>query len=98
MKVMTCPLNGARNISEFICGREVKEMPDPASCSDETWAVHLFMEDNVAGEVVEWWMHTPTSYWFIARRNTITEEIIKTYTVEDFFGASADAGVEKVAA
>ena len=98
MKIMTCPLNGPRNISEFICGREVKEMPDPSSCSDETWAAHLFMEDNVAGDVVEWWMHAPTSYWFIARRNTVTQEIIKTYTVEEFFGESDEAAVEKAAA
>jgi sarcosine oxidase subunit delta len=89
MKIMTCPLNGPRNISEFVCGREVKEMPDPLKCSDEAWAAHLFLEDNIAGEVIEWWMHAPTSYWFIARRNTITEEIIQTYTVEEFFGAPA---------
>ena len=98
MKIMTCPLNGRRNIAEFICGREVKEMPDPSTCSDETWAAHLFLEDNVAGEVVEWWMHAPTSYWFIARRNTVTEEIIKTYTVEEFFGGPADETVDKEAA
>lgn len=98
MKVMNCPLNGPRNMSEFVCGREVKEMPDPSTCSDETWATHLFMEDNIAGEVVEWWMHAPTSYWFIARRNTLSEEIIETYTVEDFFGRSADAGTKKKAA
>ena len=98
MKIMTCPLNGPRNISEFICGREVKEMPDPSTCSDETWAAHLFLEDNIAGEVVEWWMHAPTSYWFIARRNTVTEDIVKTYTVEEFFGAAKEAGVERAAA
>ncbi len=99
MKIMNCPLNGPRNISEFICGREVKEMPDPSTCSNETWAAHLFMEDNIAGEVCEWWMHTPTSFWFIARRNSVTGEIVKTYTVEDFYGAaSTDAGVDKVAA
>ncbi len=98
MKIMTCPLNGPRNISEFVCGREVKEMPDPLSCTDAAWAAHLFLEDNVAGEVIEWWMHAPTSYWFIARRNTVTEEIIQTYTVEEFFGAPASAGTEKEAA
>ncbi|MDH3660622.1 MAG: sarcosine oxidase subunit delta [Alphaproteobacteria bacterium] len=98
MKIMTCPLNGPRNISEFICGREVKEMPDPSTCSDETWAAHLFMEDNIAGEVVEWWMHVPTSYWFIARRNTVSEDIIQTYTVEEFFGTGAESVVEQAAA
>ena len=99
MKIMNCPLNGPRNISEFVCGREVKETPDPATCSDEAWAAHLFLENNVAGEVVEWWLHAPTSYWFIVRRNTITEEIIQTYSVDEFFGAApAGAGVDKEAA
>lgn len=98
MKIMTCPLNGPRNISEFICGREVKEMPDPSACSDQAWAAHLFLEDNIAGEVVEWWMHVPTSYWFIVRRNTITEEIIETYTVGEFFGEPQETAVDKEAA
>ena len=34
MKILNCPLNGPRNISEFVWGGEVKEMPDPAGCSD----------------------------------------------------------------
>ncbi len=98
MKIMTCPLNGPRNISEFVCGREVREMPDPLSSSDEAWAAHLFLEDNVAGEVIEWWMHAPTSYWFIARRNTITEEIVRTYSVEEFFGTQTSMTADKEAA
>ena len=34
MKIMPCPLNGPRNISEFVCGGEVLDMPDPATGSD----------------------------------------------------------------
>ena len=34
MKIMNCPLNGPRNISEFAWGGEVKQMPDPASVDD----------------------------------------------------------------
>ena len=98
MKIMTCPLNGPRNISEFVCGREVREMPDPLSCSDEAWAAHLFLEDNAAGDVIEWWMHGPTSYWFIARRNTVTDEIIQTYSVEEFFGTPTSIDADKEAA
>ena len=29
MKILSCPLNGPRNIAEFIYGGQVKEMPDP---------------------------------------------------------------------
>ena len=38
MKIMPCPLNGPRNISEFTYGGEFKPMPDPATCSDAEWA------------------------------------------------------------
>ena len=80
MKVMTCPLNGVRNISEFVYGGEVIDMPDPDNYNDREWADYLFMENNTRGVVREWWLHASTSsYWFIAERNTATNEIIKTY-------------------
>ena len=74
MKIMPCPLNGPRNISEFVCAGEFEIEPDPATASDPDWADHLFMLDNQAGIVREWWYHVPTSYWFIAERNTVTDE------------------------
>ena len=90
MKVMNCPLNGPRNISEFVCGGEVK--PEPGlDCSNSEWADYVFLENNIAGIVHEWWIHAPTSYWFIATRNTVTEEIINTQTVDEFFTVSIDA-------
>ena len=78
-------MNGPRNISEFICGGEVEQMPDPATGSDYEWAEYLFIENNFKGIVREWWMHVPTSYWFIAERNTETEEIIKTYPASELY-------------
>ena len=41
MKVMNCPLNGLRNISEFIYGGELKPMP--GQCSDREWAHYVFL-------------------------------------------------------
>jgi sarcosine oxidase subunit delta len=84
MKIMHCPLNGPRNIAEFVCGGEVREMPDPDRCSDAKWADHVFMQDNPAGEVTEWWLHAPTAFWFIARRDTRTDHILETMTVREF--------------
>lgn len=78
-------MNGPRNISEFICGGEVEQMPDPVNASDHEWADYLFIENNLKGVVREWWMHVPTSYWFIAERNTETEEIIKTYPASELY-------------
>lgn len=89
MKIMTCPLNGPRNIQEFVCLGEVKDMPDPASCPDEDWADYLFLENNIAGEVDEWWLHVPSLNYFIARRNTISDDIIWTRTVADYFAERA---------
>ena len=83
MKIMNCPLNGPRNIAEFVCGGEVRDMPDQDACSDAEWARHVFMADNPAGEVTEWWLHLPTSFCFIARRDTVTDEILETMTVQD---------------
>ena len=85
MKIIHCPLNGPRNASEFAWGGEVKDMPDPGRCSDADWAEYVFIENNTAGVIREWWCHVPTSFWFIAERNTVTDEIIRTYPAGDLF-------------
>jgi sarcosine oxidase subunit delta len=84
MKILNCPLNGPRNISEFVWGGEVKAMPD-RSVSDREWGAYVFLENNSAGVVREWWCHVPTSFWFIAERNTVTDEIIRTYLAAELF-------------
>jgi sarcosine oxidase subunit delta len=85
MKIMTCPVNGPRNITEFVWAGEVTNSPDPAQCSDREWTDFLFIENNTAGEITEWWVHAPTNTWFIARRNTTTDEILETMTVDTYF-------------
>ena len=90
MKIMPCPLNGPRNISEFVCGGEVLDEPDPNRCSDVEWAHHVFMENNTAGVVREWWYHVATAYWFIAERNTVTDEILRAYPATEIFNARVD--------
>ena len=83
MKLMRCPLNGLRNISEFRHGGEVVPHPDASACSDAQWADYVFMEENTAGVVREWWCHVASGYWFIAERNTVTDEIERTYASEE---------------
>ena len=82
---MRCPLNGPRNISEFVYGGEVVGMPDPETANDAEWADHVFLEDNRRGVVREWWLHVATAYWFIAERDTATDEIVRTYPSSDLF-------------
>lgn len=100
MKIMHCPLNGPRNISEFTYGGEVKTAPDPLTCSDRDWADYVFYEDNHAGVVTEWWFHTPSSYWFMAQRNTVTDEIIRTFDPAEVYPhpGDRDAAVTHTAA
>ena len=90
MKIMHCPLNGPRNISEFVWGGEVREEPDPNRASDAEWAAHVFLHDNQPGVVREWWLHAPTAYWFIAERNMLTDEILRTYPASDLFKSRRD--------
>jgi len=60
-------------------------MPDAADISDDVWRDYLWLSANEAGVVREWWCHLPTSYWFIAERNTVTDEIVRTYPSEEVF-------------
>ncbi len=85
MKILNCPLNGPRNISEFVYGGEVTEMPDPNACSDAEWADYVLMENNTAGVIREWWYHAATAYWFVAERNTVTDEVVRTYPAGALF-------------
>jgi len=84
MKLMNCPLNGWRNIGEFVFGGEVTEMPAPDAPTAE-WADHVFMENNAAGVVREWWLHAPSTYWFVAERDTVRDVVLKTYPASELF-------------
>jgi sarcosine oxidase subunit delta len=90
MKLMPCPLNGLRNISEFVYGGEVTEMPSAVTSSDVAWADYVFMENNVADVVREWWLHVTSGYWFIAERHTATDEIVCTYPASELFNVRVE--------
>jgi sarcosine oxidase subunit delta len=54
-------------------------MPDPAGTDDAAWARHVFHRSGVPGMKREWWCHTPSGYWFIAERDTLTDEFVASY-------------------
>ena len=89
MKLIPCPLNGLRNSDEFACGGEVVAMPPP-DASDAAWIDYIFMRDNKAGLVREWWFHIPTSYWFILERDTVTDTIVRSYPADKVFDRRVD--------
>lgn len=78
MKIISCPINGARPVSEFVYGGEVRLMP-AQTADDATWADYVFNRNGAPGVKKEWWCHTPSNTWFIAERNTQTDEILRTY-------------------
>ena len=83
MKILNCPLNGPRNITEFVCFGPVHRGLDHEATSDAEWVHYLFHIENTAGVIQEWWRHTPSNYFFIAERNTVTDEIVATYGAEE---------------
>ena len=76
---MTCPVNGVRAISEFVCGGDLRDMPDPNTASDAMWSDYVFNRNSVPAVKREWWCHTPSGVWFIAERDTATDTIQRTY-------------------
>jgi len=81
MKLLTCPLNGPRNIDEFqYLGPLRPELSKDAP--DAAWAVHLFRAENRPGPMVEWWRHTPSNTVFLAERHTVTDTVLRTWLPE----------------
>ena len=85
MKLIRCPLNGTRNLQEFVFGGDVVAEPEP-DAAESDWSNHVFLEANLNGVVDEWWCHVATSYWFIARRDRASDEFIATWTTDEYFG------------
>ena len=82
MKLLRCPLNGTRPVSEFAYGGEVREMPDVQACSDDQWTDYVFNRSGIPGVKREWWCHVASGYWFIAERDTASDVVLDTYAVE----------------
>jgi sarcosine oxidase subunit delta len=79
MKLLTCPINGPRPVSEFAYAGELRPMPDPAACTDAQWADYVFNRSGVPGVKKEWWYHLASGVWFIAERDTVRDEVLRTY-------------------
>lgn len=92
MKIMTCPLNGPRNIDEFAYFGPLRARPDPEGASDADWTRYIFHAPNPVGVIREWWCHTPTNFFFIAERDTASDEILRTYAPDEAPAGRPDGG------
>ena len=70
MKILVCPLNGPRPVSEFAYGGEVRVSPDPNTCTDAEWSAYVFNRSGSPGVKYEWWCHIASGFWFVALRDT----------------------------
>jgi sarcosine oxidase subunit delta len=83
MKLLTCPINGTRPLSEFIFGGEYRAAPNQNTCSDAEWAAYVHNRQGAPNDKKEWWYHAPSGTWFIAERNTLTDKVTRTYMLAD---------------
>lgn len=82
MKIIHCPINGPRPAQEFIFGGELRHMPNPATTSDADWGGYVFYRRGEPAIKKEWWYHLASGTWFIAERDNVTDEIVRTYLYE----------------
>jgi heterotetrameric sarcosine oxidase delta subunit len=87
--VLTCPNCGVREVTDFAFGGEQNPRPQEAPSLRELGRYNYFRR-NVAGLQQEWWLHrSGCGEWFIAERDTRTNEVRWTARVEDVYGEGA---------
>lgn len=72
-------MNGPRNIEEFQYLGPLRPAPDAATVSDAQWAAYIFRAENRPGVITEWWRHTASNYVFLAERNIVTNQVMRTF-------------------
>ena len=76
--LLECPHCGTREATDFGYGGEVSRRPTSAPSFRELNA-YAYFRRNVAGRQREWWHHrSGCRAWFLAERDTTTNEIFWT--------------------
>ena len=78
MLIVTCPICGTRNATEFHYGGEYR--PRPSVTENEGWTDYLYMKHNRAERQIEWWFHrSGCGLWFLAERHMKSNQVVATY-------------------
>ena len=76
--LIPCPNCGPREALEFSFGGESSRRAGPDAALEEL-AGYLYFRTNAAGLQTEWWLHRDgCRKWFLAVRDTVTNEIVQT--------------------
>jgi len=74
--VLRCPNCGMREVTDFGFGGEVSTRPAGTPTPRER-NEYIYFRSNVAGVQREWWYHrSGCRAWFIAERDTRTNEVL----------------------
>lgn len=97
--LMTCPNCGVREVADFAYGGEVSPRPQTAPSSIRELGAYNYFRRNVAGVQREWWMHrSGCRGWFLAERDTRTNEVHWTARPTEADAVAADAAARRTAA
>ncbi len=90
--LLPCPNCGPRSVYEFDFGGEYHARPSINSSAQE-WTRYLYLKTNSTGEQKEWWYHRlGCRLWFLAVRNTSTNQVRVTYWPEELHVNQAAVG------
>lgn len=80
--LLTCPNCGLRDVNEFAYAGEVTTRPVGGASLRELTG-YVYLRRNVAGVQREWWYHRfGCEIWFLADRDTRTNEVIRVEVPE----------------
>jgi heterotetrameric sarcosine oxidase delta subunit len=89
--LLRCPHCGPRDVYEFRWGGEQSSRPAPGS-PPAAWAEYLYLRRNEAGVQREWWYHRAgCRRWFLAVRDTRSNEVRETFWPPRADAAAGDA-------
>ena len=90
--LMTCPNCGVREVADFGFGGEVTPRPKQEPASLRELSTYNYFKRNAAGIQREWWVHrSGCRAWFLAERDTLTNEVQWSALPKDADGAAAAA-------
>lgn len=97
MFLLDCPNCGLRDVGEFAYQGEItRRPPGPPTLRELT--AYVYFRDNVAGVQREWWYHrVGCGVWFVAERDTRTNEVLRTEVPQPATGARTPAPAEAAA-
>jgi sarcosine oxidase subunit delta len=79
--LVPCPNCGPREVAELRCAGEVTRRPKATPTVREL-NEYIYFRANEAGVQREWWFCRACEDWFLAERNTVTNEVLRTWLPE----------------